>query len=122
MLASERPPKKGVASRNAFSSGELAAIAEIYSRCRQRQAGRGCPSRGSPARDLSLCADELIGAALERIVSGERLGIGERQILHHDHAGDAARRIDPEVCVVDAAPAQAAGGALAGNLIDGDEE
>src|ERR1700749_2599142 len=31
-LASERPPKKGVASRNAFRSGELTVIPEIYSR------------------------------------------------------------------------------------------
>ena len=33
---------------------------------------------------------ELVGAALERIVHGERLGVGERQILHHDDARDAA--------------------------------
>src|SRR3977135_504087 len=30
-LASERPPKKGVAIRNAFRSGELIAIGLIYS-------------------------------------------------------------------------------------------
>src|SRR5947199_315893 len=36
-LASERPPKKGVASKNAFRSGELTAIAPIYPRSRQRQ-------------------------------------------------------------------------------------
>ena len=36
-LASERPPKKGVASKNAFRSGELTAIGPIYSRSRQRQ-------------------------------------------------------------------------------------
>jgi hypothetical protein len=41
-LASERPPKKGVSSRNAFRSGELTAIARIYSRSRQRQAGLAC--------------------------------------------------------------------------------
>src|SRR5882757_4414745 len=39
-LASERPPKKGVASKNAFRSGELATIHLIYSRSRQRQAGQ----------------------------------------------------------------------------------
>src|SRR5262245_30087036 len=33
-LASERPPKKGVATKNAFSSGELTAITQIYSRSR----------------------------------------------------------------------------------------
>src|SRR6516165_8416596 len=31
-LASERPPKKGVATKNAFRSGELTAISLIYSR------------------------------------------------------------------------------------------
>src|SRR6516164_6035698 len=33
-LASERPPKKGVATKNAFRSGELTAISLIYSRSR----------------------------------------------------------------------------------------
>src|ERR1700676_5613223 len=33
-LASERPPKKGVATRNAFKSGELTAIGLIYARSR----------------------------------------------------------------------------------------
>src|SRR5215213_2126028 len=36
-LASERPPKKGVAHKNAFRSGELTAIGPIYPRPRQRQ-------------------------------------------------------------------------------------
>src|SRR5216684_1951962 len=39
-LASERPPKKGVAIKNAFRSGELIAIDLIYSRSQRRQAGR----------------------------------------------------------------------------------
>src|SRR5437588_10991408 len=34
-LASERPPKKGVATKNAFRSGELTAISQIYSRSRK---------------------------------------------------------------------------------------
>src|SRR3954447_15924950 len=79
-------------------------------------------SRPGVASFLPLRVDELIGAALERVVDGQRLGVREWQILHHDHAGDAARRIDPEERVVDAAPAQAAGGALALYLIDRDEE
>jgi hypothetical protein len=37
-LAPERPPKKGVASKNAFRSGELTAIDLIYSRSQRRQA------------------------------------------------------------------------------------
>jgi hypothetical protein len=75
-------------------------------------------SPGSSARGVH----ELIGTALEGVVDGQRLGIGKRQVLHHDHARDAALGIDPEERVVDAAPAQAARGALAGNLIGGDEE
>ena len=71
---------------------------------------------------LALGARELVGAALERIVDGQRLGVGERQVLHQDHARNATARIDPEIGVVDAAPAQAAGGALAWYLIGGDEE
>jgi hypothetical protein len=39
-LASERPPKKGVASKNAFRSGELTAIDLVYSRSQRRQAGQ----------------------------------------------------------------------------------
>src|SRR6266851_5527143 len=39
-LASERPPKKGVARRNAFRSGELTAIDLIYARSQRRQAGQ----------------------------------------------------------------------------------
>src|ERR1700680_3077151 len=39
-LASERPPKKGVAIKNAFRSGELTAIDLIYSRSQRRQAGQ----------------------------------------------------------------------------------
>src|ERR1035441_2991718 len=39
-LASERPPKKGVAIKNAFRSWELIAIDLIYSRSQRRQAGR----------------------------------------------------------------------------------
>src|SRR5580692_10104691 len=45
-LASERPPKKGVASRNAFRSGETTVIDQIYSRRFWRQArdaGGTCP-------------------------------------------------------------------------------
>src|SRR3954469_7386210 len=39
-LASDRPPKKGVATKNAFRSGELTALGVIYKRSRRRQAGR----------------------------------------------------------------------------------
>src|SRR5438046_526735 len=67
-------------------------------------------------------AGELIGAALEGIVDRERPGIGKRQELHQDHAGDAAARVDPEIGVVDAAPAETAGRTLAARLVDGDQE
>src|SRR5437764_9407919 len=49
-LASERPPKNGVASRNAFRSGELTAIGAIYSRSRRRQADRRAGSLNPPSR------------------------------------------------------------------------
>src|SRR5713101_1490687 len=58
---------------------------------------------------LALSTHELIGAPLERIVDSQRLDVGERQVLHQDHARNAPARIDPEIGVVDAAPAQAAG-------------
>src|ERR1700730_12802861 len=63
-LASESPPKKGVASKNAFRSGELTAIDLIYARSQRRQAGRArrdastiIVARGSgrrPSRQTSL--------------------------------------------------------------------
>jgi hypothetical protein len=70
-------------------------------------------NRPDMARLLPLGVHELVGAELERVVDDQRLGLGERQILHHDHARDAARGIDPEERVVDASAAQAAGRALA---------
>src|SRR3990170_3465164 len=73
--ASERPPKKGVASKNAFRSGELTAIGVIYSRSRRRQAGqtRGGSWFARPvlddlddARQIVLCA-ALKDAVLEDV-------------------------------------------------------
>src|SRR5260370_42118529 len=46
-LAPDRPPKKGVASKNAFRSGELTAMDQIYSRSQRRQAGQA-------RRDVSI--------------------------------------------------------------------
>src|SRR5882672_1798831 len=43
-LAPERPPKKGVATKNAFRSGELTAIDLIYSHSQRRQAGQAARS------------------------------------------------------------------------------
>src|SRR3979411_1022301 len=51
-LASERPPKKGVASKNAFRSGELTAIQPIYSGSRRRQAGQTLAVKLQPVDDL----------------------------------------------------------------------
>src|ERR1700733_3152807 len=79
--------------------------------------GRLCPPYGSPFYILPFRVHQMIGAAFERVIGGERLGVGERQVLHHDHAGDAAALIDPEEGVVDAAPTEAPGGALARHLI-----
>src|SRR4051794_2530624 len=50
-----------------------------------------CPphrSRGGRAQLSPRRVGELIHAALERVVEGERLAVGERQELHQDHAGD----------------------------------
>src|SRR5205085_11871422 len=67
-------------------------------------------------------AYQLVGAALERIVDRQRLGVGEWQVLHHDDTSDAAARIDPEERIVNAAPAETPGRTLAGRLIGGDQE
>src|SRR5262245_13298097 len=75
----------------------------------------------TPPGDLAL-GGGLVDAALERIVERERLAVGERQELGHDRAGDAAGGVDPIVGIEDAAPAQAAGGALAGDRVGRDEE
>ena len=52
-----------------------------------------------------------IDAALEARERFQALAVGERQHLHQDHAGDVARRIDPEIGVGEAGPGQAAGAA-----------
>jgi hypothetical protein len=65
---------------------------------------------------------ELIDAALEGVIERRRLAVGKRQELHQDHAGDAAPRIEPDVGVVGAAPAQAAGGPLAQDGVGGNQK
>ncbi len=52
-----------------------------------------------------------IDAALEARERLQALGVGERQQLHQDHAGDVARRVDPEIGVGKARPGEAAGAA-----------
>jgi len=52
-----------------------------------------------------------IDAALEARKRFQTLLVDERQQLHQDHAGDVARRIDPEVGVGKACPSEAAGAA-----------
>src|SRR3954451_13397610 len=80
-LASDRPPKKGVASKNAFRSGELSAIGAIYSRSRKRQVGKGLsrpreaagrtPSGLRSARDLvPFRAGALLDRHQPRLVVG----------------------------------------------------
>src|SRR4051812_10290434 len=56
---------------------------------------------------------QFIDAAFERIVHTQRLRVRERQELHQDHPPNAAALIDPEVSIVDPAPAQAACRSLA---------
>src|SRR3954464_5882750 len=81
-----------------------------------------CGYRHTADGRLPRRTHQLIGATLAALVDGERLGIREGQVLHHDHTADAACGIDPEEGVVDAAPAHAAGRALTRYLVDRDEE
>src|SRR4051812_4522103 len=55
-------------------------------------------------------------------MDGQRLGGGERQVLHQDYLRDAALLVNPEIGVVDAAPAEAAGRALARDRVARDEK
>ena len=50
------------------------------------------------------------------------LGVDERQQLHQDHAGDVARRVDPEIGVGEAGPGEAAGAAAFRRLGGVDQE
>src|SRR4029077_6663899 len=63
-----------------------------------------------------------INPALEARKSFQRLGVDERQQLHQDHAGDVARRVDPEIGVGEAGPGQAAGAAAFRRLGGVDQE
>src|SRR6202166_4026952 len=76
-LASERPPKKGGASKNAFRSGELTAIHRIYSRFHQRQAGharRNASAINTYAEAPADRAGRLTSAASRRSVCDRRQG------------------------------------------------
>src|SRR5262245_24081140 len=64
----------------------------------------------------------LIYRPLEGIVQRERLAVGKGKVLHEYHSGDAARRIDPEVGVVDPTPAQAARASAARLALSSDHE
>ena len=72
-LASERPPKKGVAIKNAFRSGELTAIDLIYSRSQRRQAGQA-----RRIADISAGSSRRTGliAALKKL----RAGVGANSV------------------------------------------
>src|SRR5258708_29632678 len=59
-----------------------------------------------------------IDAALELTIDVERAPVGERQDLHHDHAGDARRRIDPVVGIVQTGPGLAVCRATLADRID----
>src|ERR1700682_1050231 len=78
-LASERPPKKGVASKNAFRSGKLTAIDLIYSRSQRRQASLSRDSSLGQRIDASLPVQGCHGfvdGAIEVLCVGEGL-VGE---------------------------------------------
>src|SRR5688572_736417 len=57
----------------------------------------------------SLIDEPLVDAPLEALQRLDRGRVVERQILHQEHAADAARGIDPELGVEDPGPAHAAG-------------
>ena len=80
------------------------------------------PQTGPPTTTSAGGVSELIDPALEGIVERQRLAIGEGKELHQDHAGDAAGGVEPEIGVVDPAPAQGAGRPLAGDRVGGDLE
>src|SRR5258707_11745888 len=46
--------------------------------------------------------------ALELSIDPERLPVGEGEDLHHDHAGDPHRRVDPVIGIEQTGPCQAA--------------
>src|SRR3954447_23914428 len=89
---------------------------------RGRPPGKKCRTLRLGWRSSALRGGQLIDATFEAVVERERLAVRKRQELHQDHAGDAAGPVDPEVGVVDAAPAQRAGGSLARNRVGRDLE
>src|SRR5437879_13045647 len=68
----------------------------------------------------SACRHRLVDAALEAPVEAEHARVGEGQDLRHDDSGDAPRRIEPEIAVEDAAPAQRSGAAALRSRLDVD--
>src|SRR5437016_7175906 len=76
-LASETPPKNGVASKNAFRSGEPTAMELLYPRSLRRQAG---PSRRDISRLMVVrAADTGSGLPLRpRLSYGDLIPIGSK--------------------------------------------
>src|SRR5262245_31113653 len=79
-LASERPPKKGVATKNAFKSGELTAINQIYSRSRNLTA----PDR-LPGIQEDLASTARI--SLHLLTSGCGTNAPNRNVRSNDRYG-----------------------------------
>src|ERR1700722_2335169 len=89
-LASERPPKKGVSSKNAFRSGELTAIDVIYSRFLRRQADQA-------RRDLSTmdtCAGVSDIAILNDLSPERATEPGLSRFRYPVHAGTGYPALD----------------------------
>src|SRR6266576_4449584 len=84
-LASERPPKKGVATKNAFRSGELTAISRIYSRSRNLTAPYRLPGI---QEDLSSTTRMVRCICSRPVVEGKRTCHGDRESDDHDPAAD----------------------------------
>src|SRR5260370_2563202 len=74
--------------------------------------------RGRHGGQSSSWPKRVTNSAFELSISLESLSVGEREDLHHDHAGDPHRGVDPVICIEQAGPCQAAPLAAVGDGID----
>src|SRR5688572_23822145 len=106
----------------AAAHGEKNRVRRLTLRRRGRSIATLAPRYSRPEVRLGFAATaacslfrQLVHAALEDVVHVQGALDEEGEGLHQDDAGDAVLGIEPEKSVVDAAPAQAPRGALAGH-------
>ena len=97
MRGSELKAATAVSTREAMGEQDLIPSGRCYSDARFDHMFVG-----------SSRPDRATNAALELPIGLESLRVGKGQYLHHDHAGDPRRRIDPVIGVEQARPCQAA--------------